>query len=279
MKKIKFTKMVGSGNDFIVIQGKPFGNLSVLAKTLCNRRFGIGADGLLILEKSKKADIRMRIFNADGSEAQMCGNGARCAAYVIASSQRRRGNLKKRDCFAPAGLAMTIETKAGVINGQVHGKRVKVRITGPKGIKLDMPIKVNGRSIKVNFINTGVPHTVVFVNGINAIDVRQIGASIRNHAKFRPAGTNVNFVEVKEPNTISIRTYERGVEDETLACGTGSAAAALIFALKNNLDNLIKVKTESGEILKVYFQKEDGEFRKVWLEGSARIVYKGEYYV
>jgi len=258
---INFTKMVASGNDFIVIQGKPSGNLTALAKALCDRRFGIGADGLLILEKSKKADIRMRIFNADGSEAQMCGNGARCAALF---SGKRKSRLL---------------TCAGVINAQVYGKRVKIRITDPKGIKLDIPIKVNGRSIKVNFINTGVPHTVVFVNGINDIDVRQIGRSIRNHAKFRPAGTNVNFVEVKGHNTIRIRTYERGVEDETLACGTGSAASALIFALKNNLDDLVKVETQSGEILRVYFQRTDSKFSNVWLEGSARIVYKGEYYV
>jgi len=258
---IDFTKMVASGNDFIVIKDKPAGSLSILAKALCDRRFGIGADGLLILEESKKADIRMRVFNADGSEAEMCGNGARCAALFT-------GKKKSK-----------LLTCAGIINAQVDGKRVKVRITGPRGIKLDIPIKVSGRSLKVNFINTGVPHTVVFVNGINAIDVRQIGASIRNHAKFRPAGTNVNFVEVKGPNIIRIRTYERGVEGETLACGTGSAAAALIFALKNNLDDLVKVETQGGEILKVYFQKVNSKFSNVWLEGGARIVYKGEYYV
>jgi diaminopimelate epimerase len=261
MRKFNFTKMVASGNDFIVIKDKLSGNLSALAKELCDRRFGIGADGLLILEKSKKADLRMRIFNADGSEAEMCGNGARCAALFSGKSKFR------------------LVTSAGVINAQVCGKRAKVQITQPKGIKLDIPIKVSGRLIKVNFINTGVPHTVVFVNGINAIDVRQIGASIRNHAKFRPAGTNVNFVEVKGPNTIRIRTYERGVEDETLACGTGSAASTLIFALKNNLDGLVKVETQSGEVLKVYFQRVNYKFSNVWLEGSARIVYKGEYYV
>ncbi len=261
MKKLNFTKMVGSGNDFIVIQGKPAGNLSALAKELCGRRFGIGADGLLILEKSKKADLRMRIFNADGSEAEMCGNGARCAALFSGKSKSR------------------LITSAGVINAQICGKQAKVQITQPKGIKLDIPIKVNGRVIKVNFINTGVPHTVIFVNGIDNINVNYIGGIIRNHAKFSPAGTNVNFVEVKGPNTIRIRTYERGVEDETLACGTGSVACALIFALKNNLDTLVKVETQSGETLKVYFQRVNCKFSNVWLEGSARIVYKGEYYV
>jgi len=277
MKSFKFTKMVGSGNDFIVIKGKLTGNLPGLAKTLCARRFGAGADGVLLLNKCKNADLSMRIFNADGSEAQMCGNGARCAAYVMARSLAvggRGSNLKKRDCFA-----MTIETKAGVINAKVCGNLVKIQLTAPKDIKLNIPLVINGRLLKVNFVNTGVPHAVVFVQGIESIDVKNIGRIIRYQAKFAPAGANVNFVQAEEKNFIQIRTYERGVEDETLACGTGSTAAALIFALKNNLDNLVKVKTQSGEILKVYFQKEDREFKNIWLEGNVRIVYKGEYYV
>jgi diaminopimelate epimerase len=261
MTKIKFTKMVGSGNDFIIIEGTPSGNLPKLTKALCDRKFGVGADGVLLLNKCKDADLSMRIFNADGSEAQMCGNGARCAALF-------NGRQKSR-----------LSTAAGVINTEVYGSRVKIQLTAPKNIKLNIPLIVNARSLKVNFINTGVPHVVIFVNGIGGIDVKHIGCSVRNHKMFSPRGTNVNFVEEKKKNIIQIRTYERGVEDETLACGTGSAAAALIFALKNNLNGLIKVKTQSGEILKVSFQKEGGEFKKVWLEGSVGIVYKGECYV
>lgn len=261
MKKLKFTKMVGSGNDFIVVVSNPGGNLSGLARSLCDRKFGIGADGLLLLDKCKNADLSMRIFNADGSEAQMCGNGARCVAFFS-------GQAKSK-----------IRTSAGIINAEVYGAQVKIQLTTPKDIKLDIPLRVNSRLLKVNFINTGVPHVVIFVSGIDGIDVKHLGRSIRNHQKFYPRGTNVNFVQEQGKNLIQVRTYERGVENETLACGTGSTAAALIFALKNNLDNLIKVKTQSGEILKVYFQKEDGEFRKVWLEGSVRIVYKGECYV
>ena len=266
MNKIIFTKMVASGNDFIVIRGRPSGNLRGLAKLLCNRKFGIGADGMLLLSKCKGADLCMRIFNADGSEPSMCGNGARCAALFSGKKNAR------------------LLTAAGVINTQVCGKQVKIRLTEPKGIKLNIPLKVNGRLIKVNFINTGVPHVVIFVNGIDKLNVVSIGRIIRYHKKFAPAGTNVNFVEEKSGNLIAIRTYERGVEDETLACGTGSTAAALIFALKNNLDNLIKVHTQSGEVLKVFFeknnfQKEKGKFNQVMLEGSAKIVYKGEYYV
>jgi len=259
--RIDFTKMVGSGNDFIVIKGKPCGNLSKLAKLLCDRKFGIGADGLLIVDQRKNADLAMRIFNADGSQAEMCGNGARCAALL---NGRRKARLF---------------TAAGIINTEVSGDKVKIQLTKPKQIRLDIPLKVNGRLIKVNFINTGVPHVIIFVIGIDNIDVAQIGRSIRYHKKFAPRGTNVNFVEAIENNLIRIRTYERGVEGETLACGTGSTAAALIFALKKNLNKLVKVKTQSGEILKIYFKREKNKFENVWLEGSARIVYKGECYV
>ena len=263
MKKLNFTKMVGSGNDFVVVELKNLRTkeLKNLAVEICDRKYGAGADGMLVLEKSKIADIKMRIFNADGSEAEMCGNGARCVALI---SARRKGK---------------IETRAGVIRTQVCGSQVKIQLTGPKAIKLDIPLRVNGRLIRANFINTGVPHVVVFVNGINNLDVVNIGGSIRRNARFAPAGANVDFVEIKGSNLIRIRTYERGVEDETLACGTGSTAAALVFALKNNLEKLVRVTTQSAEQLKVYFRKEKNKFQDVWLEGSAKIVYKGEYYV
>ncbi len=252
--------MVGSGNDFIIIQGKSFGNLPKLAKRLCDRKLGIGADGMLLLNKCH-AGLNMRIFNSDGSEAEMCGNGARCAAFFNAKAKTQ------------------LFTASGIVHAEVCANQVKIQLTTPKEIRLDIPLKVNGRWLKVNFINTGVPHLVVFVNGIDATDVKNLGCLLRNHQKFSPRGTNVNFVEEKANNLIRIRTYERGVEDETLACGTGSTAAALIFALKNDLNSLIKVQTQSGEILKVTFKKESGEFTKVWLEGMARIVYKGECYV
>jgi diaminopimelate epimerase len=203
----------------------------------------------------------MRIFNADGSEAEMCGNGARCAAFFS-------GRTKA-----------TLLTVAGLIYTQVRGQEVKIQLTAPSDIKLDIPLLVNNRLLKVNFINTGVPHVVIFVKHLEGVDVKHIGRAIRNHQAFAPRGTNVNFVEEKGKDSMQIRTYERGVEDETLACGTGSTAAALIFALKNNLDGLVKVKTQSGQRLKVSFQMVDGQFRKVWLEGKVSIVYKGECYV
>lgn len=264
MEKINFTKMVASGNDFVVIEGRKSGVTSYksLAQNMCDRKFGAGADGLLILDKSKKADVRMRIFNADGSEAEMCGNGARCAALYV-----RHASCVMRH-------ALKIETKAGIIEAQVKADQVKIKLTQAKDLALDLPIKVNGRNLAVNFINTGVPHAVIFVQGLENIDVFGLGKAIRNHKEFSPRGTNVNFIEVLDSNSLGIRTYERGVEDETLACGTGSTASALIFALKSGAQNKINVHTKSGEILKIYFKN---DLSDVWLEGKARIVFNAEY--
>jgi len=272
MKKINFTKMVASGNDFVVLPenklsaiGRP---LSVIARKICDRKFGAGADGLLLIGKSSEANIKMRIFNADGSEAEMCGNGARCMALW-----GKLNNKKLRGEF------ISIETKAGIIESKVSHDNVKIRLTSPRDVELDIPLKVNNRNLKVDFINTGVPHAVVFVEGLDKIDVTGIGRALRNHKKFFPRGANVNFVEPLSRNSFKIRTYERGVEDETLACGTGTVASALIFALKGAAGNKIKAQTRGGEILTVYFVKSKGSFDNVWLEGRARVVYQGEYYV
>ncbi|MCK9431492.1 MAG: diaminopimelate epimerase [Candidatus Omnitrophica bacterium] len=261
MKKIMFAKMSGAGNDFVVTDSKIPGNPALLAKKICDRKSGIGADGLLLLGRMKNGDIRMRIFNADGSEAEMCGNGARCAAFF---SKRK---------------SLRLHTPAGIIAARVSGGRVKIKLTDPRGLRMDIPLKLGIRRIKVNFIDTGVPHAVIFVNGIEGIDVKGIGSQVRNHKEFFPRGANVNFVEEEGAGMIRVRTYERGVEDETLACGTGSTASALVFASKKGISGLVKVKTQSGEILRVYFKDEGGSFTDVWLEGGARIVYKGEYYV
>jgi len=261
IKKIEFTKMVASGNDFVVINSEPESvSLKKLAREICDRKFGVGADGLLVLSRISPDTIRMRIFNSDGSEAQMCGNGSRCAALYTGKK-----NIK-------------IKTLAGIIMAKVNADNVKVRLSKPKDLKLGIPIKVSGRNLAVNFINTGVPHTVIFVEGIEKINVREIGREIRRHKKFLPAGTNVDFVEILSQDSLRIRTYERGVEDETLACGTGSVAAALIFALKTySVLPKINMHTKSGEILKVYFKKDGLKFSEAWLEGKAKIVYRGEY--
>ena len=267
MPRVSFAKMVASGNDFVVVEDRGYGNISSLARVLCSRKFGVGADGLLLLGKAKGADIRMRIINADGSEAEMCGNGARCAAlWKAAKSKTVKGRVKR----------LRIKTEAGIINAEVRGENVKVNLTAPKGLKLDIPIEINKRKIRVNFINTGVPHAVIFAQGLGGISVPVLGRMIRFHKRFSPSGANADFVEVLGKDSIRVRTYERGVEDETLACGTGSVASALIFALKSAAAGKVNVHTESKEVLKVYFEKEQGRFRNVWLEGSARIVFIGE---
>jgi diaminopimelate epimerase len=246
-----------------------------LAQELCERKYGAGADGLLALEKSKAADVKMRIFNVDGSEAEMCGNGARCAALWAIRSTCLAG---RQALYAKHKI--TIETKAGIIESEVIGYNAKIKLTDPKGIKLDIPVKINNRTIKVNFIDTGVPHAVIFVEGLGKIDVAGLGKQIRFHKRFAPAGVNADFVEVLDKDSIKVRTYERGVEDETLACGTGSAASALIYAIAYRLyANLINVYTQGGEVLKVYFEKINSNFVNVWLEGKVKIVYEGEYYV
>jgi diaminopimelate epimerase len=204
----------------------------------------------------------MRIFNADGSEAEMCGNGARCVSLYTGRK------------------SVPIETKAGVIESRVStGGMVKIKLTDPKEIDLDTSIDLGGRPLKVNFVNTGVPHAVVFVEGLDKINVDTIGRNIRYHKKFAPKGTNVNFIEVLSRDSLKIRTYERGVEAETLACGTGSVASALIFALKSGTRGRIKVRTCGNETLSIYFKELKDGFSDVWLEGKARIVYQGEYYV
>ncbi|MBI4335891.1 MAG: diaminopimelate epimerase [Candidatus Omnitrophica bacterium] len=267
MKSIKFAKMVASGNDFVVIDttggaGSPVpgSRLSAFAKEACDRKYGIGADGLIILEKSKKSDFYMRIFNPDGSEPNMCGNGARCAALF-----KGKGRLK-------------FETKAGIIEAEVNKAVVRIKMTDPKDLWQNIDLSVGTQFYKVHYINTGVPHTVFFVGSVETINVREVGRHIRSHKNFHPGGTNANFAQVSGANSIKVRTYERGVEDETLACGTGSVASALLsFHLKLTKKSPVLVETKSGETLKVYFDYKNNRFSNVWLEGAARIVFEGGY--
>jgi len=287
--------MVASGNDFVIVdsgfrvQGSGFRRqgtgYSLLARNICDRKYGVGADGLLVLKKSKL--VNMRIFNADGSEAEMCGNGARCAAYYIRSKvegRRSKVKIETRAGIIEAEVSdktVKIKTKAGIIEAVVSVDNVKIRLTDPKDLRLNIPLKLGSRVIKVNFINSGVPHAVVFVEGMDKIDVFNLGRAIRNHKEFAPRGTNVDFVEVLGNDTIKVRTYERGVEDETLACGTGSVASALVASLKSPdiSHRKIDVQTKSGEVLKVYFDRAGCNFKNVWLEGKAQVVYKGEFIV
>ncbi|MGE0267202.1 MAG: diaminopimelate epimerase [Candidatus Omnitrophota bacterium] len=273
MKKIPFEKMAGAGNDFIVINSpKEKLNFHKLAVNVCDRSNGIGADGLLIFDKSKKADYKMRIINADGSEAEMCGNGARCmAAYIVK-------NLK------PRKNPFTMETMAGVLQAKATGETANVRLSDPKDYRPEITIEVDGRDVNVHYIDTGVPHTIIFVEGLEKIDVKTIGPKIRFHDEFKPRGTNANFVQILGQDLVDCRTYERGVEDETKACGTGSVAAAIVSYMHLNPGIItkksakMKVRTKSGEILRVTFDIMDCLITNVHLQGSAKFIAKGEYY-
>lgn len=264
-KAFKFAKAVATGNDFVIIDNRSAAvkGLPALAGRVCDRKRAVGADGLLVLEKSIQADFKMRIFNPDGSEAEMCGNGSRCVAlYAV-----RKGIAKPM---------MTIDTAAGILNGVVSGETVKVRLPDPRDIKWNLCLMIHRCPYKLSFVNTGVPHVVHFTDDLEKIDVKNLGSHIRNHGEFAPEGANADFVKIVGRNRIRIRTYERGVEDETLACGTGAVAGAIISAEAENMTSPITVETRGGERLRIYFQMSDGIFRDVYLEGRAKIVYEGE---
>jgi diaminopimelate epimerase len=265
--KIPFMKMSGSGNDFILIDHRePFlkeDRLKDFIRKVCRRRISVGADGLILIERSQKADFKWRFYNSDGSEAEMCGNGGRCAA--------RFANLK-----GIAGPSLKFETLAGILSAQVDGKKVKLEMTKPFGLKLDETIFVDGEKQVFSTINTGVPHAVLFVEDLEGVDIIPVGRAIRFHSNFAPGGTNVNFILLEKGSQLSIRTYERGVEDETLACGTGAVAAALVAAFKGRVKSPVSIKTRGGEVLKVYFEIEAKEVKRVLFEGDVHIIYEAE---
>ena len=268
MKDIEFSKMHGSGNDFVLVDNRDWlisrQDAPEAARVMCRRKFGIGADGLILVEHSEHADFMWGFYNADGSEAEMCGNGGRCAA--------RFAYMKG---IAPAD--MTFQTIAGTISAHVRGKRVKLQLSQPHGLFLDRMFDVNSASVTASFLNTGVPHLVVQVDDIEKVSVIETGRALRMHDFFAPDGTNVNFAAVLGDNRIAVRTYERGVEDETLACGTGSVACAVITCLKGLVKGPVEVLTRGGEILRVYHDVlEDGTVTDVYLEGDAVLVYSGQ---
>ena len=264
-----FTKAVGSGNDFIIIDRRleKVPDPAKMAQDLCRRHLSIGADGILLLEKARlkashyeknRAEYRMRIFNPDGSEAEMCGNGLRCFLLYLV-----RKKLAETERF------IAVETKAGLRRGKVEGNFVTASLGEPKNPILSFPLDVDERRFTASFVNTGVPHTVIEVEDLANFPVKELGRKIRFHPKFAPAGANVDFVEIRD-NLILIRTYERGVEDETLSCGTGAAAAGFLLRQLGKILLPVKVQAASGEILTV--SERDNE---IFLAGKVRIVYEG----
>ncbi len=284
MKKIPFMKFSGAGNDFIVVDNREHvidpKKMPAFVAGVCRRHLSVGADGLIFVEKSRKYDFRWRFYNNDGGEANFCGNGARCVA--------RFAYLRKI-----AHKTMRFEGSAGVVEAEVDGEQVTVRVPEPSGIRLnirlalpthrrrrnDFPGQVGpaseGTMIEGHAINTGVPHFVYFVQDTSTAEIMGIGRPIRWHEAFKPAGTNVNFVQVVDRHTIKLRTYERGVEDETLACGSGALAAALLAALVHKVESPITVMPLSGMPLRVSFKQRGEQFTHLTLTGEARAVYDG----
>lgn len=269
---IPFWKMSGSGNDFILIDyRKPIPSqdeMRVFVSKVCRRGLSVGADGVILIKPSTIADYGWRYYNADGGEVEMCANGSRCAARFAFENN-----------IAPT--KHRFETIAGIVDAEViqdpGGRvRVRVRLPDPSDLRLNVPIELSEQLYIGHTVNSGVPHVVYFVDDVEKVDVIGLGRKTRYHSLFAPRGTNANFVSVKERNQMMIRTYERGIENETLACGTGAIASALIATALKRTAPPVSLRTRSGGMLIVDFRREGGDFREISLEGDAKIIYKGE---
>jgi diaminopimelate epimerase len=265
---VPFTKLSGSGNDFILIDHRtpflPEATLTQWVAKICAHRLSVGGDGVILIEpaSNERADFRWRLFNADGSPAEMSGNGGRCAA--------RFAYLK-----GIAKASMVFETPTGLIRAEVTGDQVKIRFTDPADFRWRLRVTIDGIDREGHFVNSGVPHLVYIVPDVDAIDLLTVGRKSRHHALFQPAGTNVNFIRVLDPHRLQIRTYERGVEDETLACGTGAVAAALVASKISQAQSPVTLLPKGGHPLTVSFAREGDRFLEIDLAGDARVVYDG----
>jgi len=270
--RIEFEKMNGAGNDFVMIDNRK-GNIRLSPESirvLCDRRRGIGADGVILVESEAGVDFRMRYYNSDGGEAEMCGNGARCAARFAGSL----GIGEQRE----SGVALRFVATPGTMEAEVTELLVAVRMTDATHFEKSISLAVADRKEIVHFINTGVPHVVIEAAGVNAIPDSEIverGRAIRYHERFAPDGTNVNFVSVSGDGIVEIRTYERGVEGETLACGTGAVAGAVAAAHLNGVRSPVTMITHGGEELTVTFVLEPAGARQVLLKGPAALNFRG----
>lgn len=265
-KGIAFCKMSGSGNDFIIIDNRDLslavGELPDFVRKVCRRKVSVGADGLLLIEPSAVANFKWRFFNSNGSVAEMCGNASRCVARYALE-------------HGIAGKTLSFETLAGIINAEVKGDIVKIRLTNPSALRQNIRIFLTGGECEVDFIDTGVPHAVCFVKSLDGFAILEAGREIRRHEVFQPHGTNADFAQVFNRREMLVRTYERGVEDETLACGTGVVASVLAAAGRDLVDSPVDATVQSGEILRVYFTMQEGCFEEIYLEGKVKIVYSG----
>lgn len=262
---IDFTKMHGAGNDFIMIDDRalrlPWQDHFRMA-AMAARRTGIGCEGIILIQPSTRADFRMRFLNPDGAEVELCGNGARCAAWFAAQ-------------IGAAGRAMTLETMAGLVDAELDETGVKIWMPEPSGRRYDLEVEADGESFAGHAITVGVPHFVVPRDDLANLDIERRGAALRQHESFAPNGVNVDFVKFCHPNRIQMRTYERGVEAESGACGTGAVAAAIVAVERGNFTLPIKVTTSTGFELLV-----DGDWRTrrctgLTLVGPVKRVFEG----
>ncbi len=271
--KLAFTKMHGIGNDFILIDCREenlcsqLPSVGELSRRLCHRRFGIGADQVLLLFPSKVADFKMKIFNADGSEVEMCGNGIRCLAKYIWD----RG-ISTND-------ALSVETAAGIIRPERVDGMVKVDMGEPilqareipvnlDGVIKNYPLIIDGKELKITCVSMGNPHAVIFVDNVEAFDVKRYGPVIETHELF-PKRTNVEFIEVMGPERLKMRVWERGA-GETMACGTGASAAAVAANLNGFSEKKVTVGLLGGE-LKIEWSGNN----RVYMTGPAEEVFEG----
>jgi len=282
--QIDFVKLSGSGNDFLCIDGRDGwlnglledGGIAAVARALCRRGLGVGADGVIFAvepEVEGFAEIGARFFEPDGSEAELCGNGTACFIdWVIANG------------WADRDREVRIFTPAGVVRGKhAEDGYVRVCIPDPENIQRDLCVKVACQEWSCDYAVTGVPHVIVYVDCVDGVDIDHLGPAFRHHPRFAPRGVNVNFTQVLGPGRLAVRTFECGVEDETLACGTGSSTAAIMAAMRFGWDdriasgdNPVEVNVRGGDVLKVWFVVHDGDdVRDVCLETTVRQVCRG----
>lgn len=266
--RIEFDKMEGAGNDFVLVDNRrgvvPDAAKFDLVVAYSRRAAGIGADGFIFIEPDREYDFSWDFYNADGSRAEMCGNGARCAARFA----RKIG---------AAGDSMIFRTIAGPIRAELTDRGAKVQLRDAAVPAAPETIDIAGTPVSLYFLNTGVPHAVALVDDVEKVDVPALGRKIRRHPRFAPAGTNVNFFRPGRGDRLAIRTYERGVENETLACGTGTVAACLVSGAFFGKHSPITALVRSGEELVVHYELENGAARNVFLEGGARLVFSGVF--
>lgn len=271
-QSVPFYKMQGCGNDFVIIDNReakvPENAMAEWAEKVCARAFGVYADGLFFLEESEDPglDYRWHFYNSDGSRAEMCGNASRCA-----------GKLAHAIGLAPANHVFGTDAgpiKANVLLDGPDAGRVKVQLTPPNDTQTDITLDIDDQPLIVHYSDTGVPHVVVFVDDVQAVDIMDLGPKIRYHDQFAPAGTNVNFAQVIDKNTMLLRTYERGVEAETYACGTGAAATQLLANKLGLTDSHADLTTTGNEVLTIFLEDDN-----VFLQGAAELTFKGQLYL